>query len=116
MESTLFGHERGAFTGAARTHIGKFELADRGTVFLDEIGEMPMTMQAKLLRVIEENTIEQVGGKKPIKIDIRVITATNRDLAQEVRLGRFRGDPFYRLNVFRVKLSPLRERKEEIRH
>ena len=115
MESTLFGHERGAFTGAARTHIGKFELADRGTVFLDEIGEMPMTMQAKLLRVLEENTIERVGGKKPIKIDIRVITATNRDLAQEMRLGRFRGDLFYRLNVFRVKLPPLRERKEEIR-
>lgn len=115
MESTLFGHEKGAFTGALHTHIGKFELADRGTVFLDEIGEMPLTMQAKLLRVLEEGTIERVGGKRPIRIDIRVIVATNRDLRKEVRLGRFRGDLFYRLNVFLVQLPPLRERKEEIR-
>ncbi|MGA8752480.1 sigma-54-dependent Fis family transcriptional regulator, partial [Candidatus Deferrimicrobium sp.] len=115
MESTLFGHEKGSFTGALHTHIGKFELADRGTVFLDEIGEMPLSMQAKLLRVLEESTIERVGGKRPIKIDIRVIVATNRDLREEVRLGRFRGDLFYRLNVFLVQLPPLRERKEEIR-
>lgn len=114
MESILFGHEKGAFTGAVHTHIGKFELADKGTVFLDEIGEMPLTMQAKLLRVLEEHTIERVGGKKPIRIDIRVIAATNRDLAQELKKNRFRSDLFYRLNVFRFVLPPLRERMEEI--
>ena len=114
MESTLFGHERGAFTGAIHTHIGKFELADRGTVFLDEIVEMPLSMQVKLLRVLEENKIERVGGKRSIHINIRVIAATNRDLAREIKENRFREDLFYRLNVFRIKLPPLRERKEEI--
>lgn len=114
MESTLFGHERGAFTGATHTHIGKFELADRGTVFLDEIAEMPLNMQAKLLRVLEEHKVERVGGKKSISINLRVITATNRDLAKEIKENRFREDLFYRLNVFRVKLPPLRERKQEI--
>ncbi len=115
MESILFGHEKGAFTGAVHTHVGKFELADKGTIFLDEIGEMPLTMQAKLLRVLEEHTIERVGGKKSIQIDIRVIAATNRDLAQEVKKNRVRGDLFYRLNVFRFVLPPLRDRMEEIR-
>jgi len=114
MESTLFGHEKGAFTGATHTHIGKFELADRGTVFLDEIVEMPLNMQVKLLRVLAENKIERVGGKKSIHIDIRVIAATNRDLTKEIEENRFREDLFYRLNVFRIKLPPLRERKEEI--
>ncbi len=114
IESTLFGHEKGAFTGATHTHIGKFELADRGTAFLDEIAEMPLNMQAKLLRVLEENKIERVGGKKSIPIHVRVITATNRDLIKEIKENRFREDLFYRLNVFRIKLPPLRERKEEI--
>jgi len=114
MESTLFGHEKGAFTGATHTHIGKFELADRGTAFLDEIVEMPLNMQVKLLRVLAENKIERVGARKSIQIDIRVIAATNRDLAKEIKENRFREDLFYRLNVFRIKLPPLRERKEEI--
>ncbi len=114
MESILFGHEKGAFTGATHTHIGKFELADRGTVFLDEIAEMPLNMQAKLLRVLEEHKVERVGGKKSISINLRVITATNRDLAKEIKENRFREDLFYRLNVFRIKLPPLRERKQEI--
>ncbi len=114
IESTLFGHEKGAFTGAIHTHIGKFELADRGTVFLDEIAEMPLNMQAKLLRVLEANRIERVGGKKSIPINVRVITATNRDLIKEIKENRFREDLFYRLNVFRIKLPPIRERKEEI--
>jgi PAS domain S-box-containing protein len=114
MESTLFGHEKGAFTGATHTHIGKFELADRGTVFLDEIVEMPLNMQVKLLRVLAENKIERVGARKSIHIDIRAIAATNRDLTKEIEENRFREDLFYRLNVFRIKLPPLRERKEEI--
>jgi len=114
VESTLFGHEKGAFTGAIHTHIGKFELADHGTVFLDEIAEMPLNMQAKLLRVLEENRIERVGGKRSIPINVRVITATNRDLINEIKENRFREDLFYRLNVFRIKLPALRERKEEI--
>lgn len=114
MESILFGHEKGAFTGATHTHIGKFELADRGAVFLDEIAEMPLNMQAKLLRVLEEHKVERVGGKKSISINLRVITATNRDLAKEINENRFREDLFYRLNVFRIKLPPLRERKHDI--
>jgi len=114
MESTLFGHERGAFTGAVHTHIGKFEQADKGTVFLDEICEMPLTMQAKLLRVLEAQTVERVGGKKQIPINVRIITATNRELTREVNENRFRGDLFFRLNVFRFVLPLLRERKEDI--
>jgi transcriptional regulator with PAS, ATPase and Fis domain len=114
MESTLFGHERGAFTGAIHTHIGKFEQADKGTIFLDEIGEMPLTMQAKLLRVLEGQTIERVGGKKQIPINVRIIAATNRELTREVNENRFRRDLFFRLNVFRLILPPLRERKEDI--
>jgi len=114
FESTFFGHEKGAFTNAYRTHIGKFELADKGTLFLDEIGEMPLPMQVKLLRVLEEKKIERVGSQEKVSIDVRVIAASNRDIIQEVYKGRFRKDLFYRLNVFRIKLIPLRERKEDI--
>jgi|GEM_PF-205858 len=114
FESIFFGHEKGAFTNAYRTNLGKFELADKGTIFLDEIADMPLGMQAKLLRVLEERKIERVGGHERIDVDVRVIAATNRDLAQEVLQGRFRRDLFYRLNVFRIKLPPLRERKEDI--
>ncbi|MHB1025373.1 MAG: sigma-54-dependent Fis family transcriptional regulator [Desulfobacteria bacterium] len=114
MESTLFGHERGSFTGAIHTHVGKFEQADKGTVFLDEIGEMPLMMQAKLLRVLESQTIERVGGNKQIPINVRVIAATNQELTREVNENRFRGDLFFRLSVFRLILPPLRERKEDI--
>ena len=114
MESSLFGHEKGAFTGATHTHIGKFELADGGTVFLDEIAEMSTNMQAKLLRALEEHKIERVGGTKSIDINIRVIAATHQDLVREIKDNRFREDLFYRLNVFRIKLPSLRERKQEI--
>jgi len=114
FESTFFGHEKGAFTNAYRTHIGKFELADKGTIFLDEIVEMPLSMQVKLLRVIEEKKIERVGSHGRIEADVRVIVATNKDITQEVWKGKFRRDLFYRLNIFRIKLPPLRERKEDI--
>jgi len=114
FESIFFGHEKGAFTNAHRTHIGKFELADKGTIFLDEIAEMPLDMQVKLLRVLEEKKIERVGSRGEISVDVRVIAATNKDITEEVRKGRFRRELFYRLNVFRITLPPLRERKEDI--
>jgi len=114
LESELFGYERGAFTGAVSTKPGRFELADRGTLFLDEIGELPLDMQVKLLRVIQDYEFERVGGLKTIKVDVRVLAATNRNLFQEVKNGRFREDLFYRLNVFPLHLNPLRERKEDI--
>ncbi|TAJ11152.1 response regulator [Marinilabiliaceae bacterium JC017] len=114
IESELFGHEKGAFTGAIQQRKGKFELANGGTLFLDEIGEMPYEMQAKLLRVLQEGELERVGGSKPIKVDVRVIAATNRELDKEVREKRFRGDLYYRLNVFPITLPPLRERKTDI--
>ena len=114
LESELFGHEKGAFTGAGARKIGKFELADKGTVFLDEIGEMPLDTQVKLLRVLESRYIERVGGTKPIKVDVRIIAATNRNLEAMVEEGRFRQDLFYRLNVFSIIIPPLRERKEDI--
>ena len=114
IESELFGHEKGAFTGAVERRIGKFELANNSTLFLDEIGEMPLESQVKLLRVLQEKELERVGGKNTIKVDVRIIAATNRDLEQEVREGRFRSDLFYRLNVFPIHLPPLRERLEDI--
>ncbi len=114
MESELFGHEKGSFTGAGTREIGLFEAADKGTVFLDEIGEMSVTMQAKLLRAIQEKEIRRVGGKVNIPVDVRIISATNRDLEAEIRKGTFREDLFYRLNVIRINLPPLRERGSDI--
>lgn len=114
LESELFGHERGAFTGAIKSRTGKFELADGGTLFLDEITEMPVNLQAKLLRALQENTIEKLGGHRPIGVDIRVIAATNRDPQQAVRDGLLREDLYYRLNVFRIDLPPLRKHREDI--
>ena len=114
IESELFGHERGSFTGAIDRRLGKFELANGGTLFLDEIGEMPLDLQVKLLRVLQEREIERVGGRNTIKIDIRIIAATNRDLERDVHEGRFRSDLFYRLNIFPITLPPLRQRKDDI--
>jgi len=113
-ESMLFGHEKGSFTGALERRIGKFELADNGTIFLDEIGEMPMNLQVKLLRVLQENEIERVGGKSPIKINARIIAATNKNLEEEVASGRFRMDLYYRLHIFPILMPSLRERKDDI--
>ncbi len=114
MESELFGYEKGAFTGAVVTKPGRFELAHKGTLFLDEVGELPKEMQVKLLRVIQEQSFERVGGLKTIKVDVRLITATNRNLFQDVKDGRFREDLFYRLNVLPIHLPALRERKDDI--
>lgn len=114
IESELFGHEKGAFTGAISNKIGRFELANKGTLFLDELGEMPIELQAKLLRAIQEGEIERLGGKGVIKVDVRLIAATNRNLEEEVRKGNFRSDLYYRLNVFPIHLPPLRERQEDI--
>ena len=113
LESELFGHEKGAFTGATERRIGRFELADGGTLLLDEIGEISMAMQSKLLRVLQESEFERVGGTKTIKVNVRVIATTNRDLKAEVAKGNFREDLFYRLNVFPIHLPPLRERNED---
>jgi Nif-specific regulatory protein len=114
IESELFGHEKGSFTGADRERRGRFEDADGGTVFMDEIGELSLSMQAKILRVLQERTFERVGGNKPIKIDIRIIAATNRDLTQMVKESTFREDLYYRLNVFPIIIPPLRERNSDI--
>jgi DNA-binding NtrC family response regulator len=114
IESELFGHERGAFTGAIEKKTGKFELAEGGTIFLDEIGCMPLGMQAKILRVLNNNTIDRVGGKKPIPVNVRVIAATNTELEQAIKENLFRRDLFYRINVIPIKLPPLRERKKDI--
>ncbi len=114
LESELFGHEKGAFTGAVAQKKGKFELADGGTIFLDEIGDMPLATQAKLLRTLQEKEFERVGGNRPIKVDVRFIAATNKDLQALVKTGAFREDLYFRLNVFPLPIPPLRERREDI--
>jgi two-component system, NtrC family, nitrogen regulation response regulator NtrX len=114
IESELFGHEKGSFTGAASRHLGKFEQAEHGTIFLDEIGDMPLSMQAKLLRVLEEGEIERIGSDKPISVDVRVLVATHRNLETLVRDGKFRQDLFHRIYVFPLVLPPLRQRREDI--
>lgn len=114
LESELFGHEKGAFTGAIEQKKGKFEIADGGTIFLDEIGDMPLNTQAKLLRVLQEKEFERVGGNKPIKVDIRIIAATNKNLPEMIKKAKFREDLYFRLNVFPVTLPPLRDRREDI--
>jgi DNA-binding NtrC family response regulator len=116
LESELFGHEKGAFTGAAERRIGRFELAHTGTIFLDEIGDMPRETQVKLLRVLEEREFLRLGGTTPISVDVRVIAATNKPLRQQVEEGSFRSDLFYRLNVLNIALPPLRERRDDIPH
>jgi DNA-binding NtrC family response regulator len=114
VESILFGHEKGSFTGATDKHMGKFQEATGGTLFLDEVGELPLDMQVKLLRAVQEGEIDPVGSKRPVKVDVRIVSATNRDLAQQVAEGRFREDLYYRLNVFPIEAPSLRERREDI--
>ena len=114
VESELFGHEQGAFPGAVAPHTGKFEAAHGGTLLLDEVGELDLRMQAKLLRAVEQREIDRVGGEKPIAVDVRIIATTNRNLPEEVRLGRFRADLFFRLNVIALRVPPLRERPADI--
>jgi two-component system response regulator HydG len=114
LESELFGHERGSFTGADKRRVGRFEQANGGTLFLDEVGEIPMLTQVKLLHVLQERTFERVGGNEPISVDVRLIAATNRDLAADVRDGRFREDLYYRLNVVHIDMPPLRVRGGDV--
>ena len=114
LESELFGHEKGSFTGAAERKKGKFELADGGTMFLDEIGDIAPKLQAELLRVLQERSFYRVGGSEEVRVDVRVIAATNKDLKQAVEEGKFREDLYYRLNVIEIRMPPLRERREDI--
>ena len=114
VESILFGHEKGSFTGATDKHLGKFQEANGGTLFLDEVGELPLDIQVKLLRALQESEIDAIGSKRSIKVDVRIVSATNRDLSQAVKEGRFREDLFYRLNVISIDLPPLRQRREDI--
>ena len=114
IDSELFGHERGAFTGAVKTKAGRFELANKGTIFLDEVSELPPSTQSRLLRILQEKEFQRVGGTATLHSDFRLITATNKDLAHEVKNGKFRADLLYRLNVFPLNVAPLRERKEDI--
>src|SRR5205814_6308770 len=114
IESELFGHEKGSFTGAIMTRQGLFEMGDGGTIFLDELGELPLDLQPKLLRALEQREIRRVGANRSLKVDVRIIAATNRNLEDEVRAGRFRQDLFYRLSMVRLFLPPLRERLEDI--
>ncbi len=114
LESELFGHERGAFTGAAERHTGRFELADGGTLLLDEISELPLNLQAKLLRALQEREVDRIGGHRPVSVDVRVIATSNRDLQRMVAQGLFRSDLFYRINVFPIVVPPLRQRREDL--
>ncbi len=114
LESELFGYEKGAFTGAVNRRVGKFEQAHGGTVFLDEIGDMPFSIQAKILRLLQERSIERLGGREPIPVDVRIIAATNRDLEAALAQGRFREDLYYRLKVVTLWLPPLKERAQDI--
>src|SRR5262249_59506953 len=114
IESELFGHMKGSFTGAVADRAGKFEQADGGTLFLDEIGDMSLTAQAKVLRVLQDGVVTRIGGAKPIKVDVRVLSATNKNLEEEIAAGRFREDLFYRLKVVPLHIPPLRERREDI--
>ncbi len=114
VESELFGHEKGSFTGAVAQRKGRFEMADGGTIFLDEVGELSLPLQAKLLRVLQQRTFERVGGSKPVRVDLRIIAATNRDLPDMIAKGLFREDLYYRLNVFPITIPPLRERASDV--
>ena len=114
IESELFGHEKGSFTGSLSKHLGRFEIANGATLFLDEIGELPLDLQAKLLRVLQDGEFERVGSSHTIKVDVRIIAATNRNLQEEVRNGRFREDLWYRLNIFPITMPPLRDRLDDI--
>jgi DNA-binding NtrC family response regulator len=114
VESILFGHEKGSFTGASEKHLGKFREADGGTLFLDEVGELPLDMQVKLLRALQESEIDPIGAKRSVRVDVRIVSATNRDLSNHIAEGRFREDLFYRLNVYPIEAPSLRERREDI--